>query len=228
MAVDDLRYEIKTVQVIRGMEARTKVKWEKDGWELVEQADSAMLRTKLTFRRPKKSIRGPVLIASGAVAAGILGLIILGAVTGSHRQPASSESSLTAAVAAPTTEPAGAPTPEMTPTVVETPEATSADGAQLEQAIKDAFGVKDFTEIHVQDPSVWAGYIAAVRDDGLGNAFITLQVASDDPNRGALGQKAAQALSTLLPGAAVKGIRWLIVEDASHVVIAQKQPAPLD
>lgn len=150
MAVDDLRYEIKTVQVIRGMEARTKVKWEKDGWELVEQADSAMLRTKLTFRRPKKSIRGPVLIASGAVAAGILGLIILGAVTGSHRQPASSESSLTAAVAAPTTEPAGAPTPEMTPTVVETPEATSADGAQLEQAIKDAFGVKDFTEIHVK------------------------------------------------------------------------------
>jgi hypothetical protein len=55
---------MKTVQSIRGMEARTKAKWERDGWELVEQADPSMLRTKLTFRRPKKSIRVPLLIFS--------------------------------------------------------------------------------------------------------------------------------------------------------------------
>jgi hypothetical protein len=94
---------MKTVQSIRGMEARTKAKWERDGWELVEQADPSMLRTKLTFRRPKKSIRVPLLIAGGAVVVGFVSLVILGLVTGGFSQPASSTTSPSkTAVASPT------------------------------------------------------------------------------------------------------------------------------
>jgi len=225
---DEVRYEIKTVQSIRGLEARTRAKWEKDGWELVEQADPSLLRTALTFRRPKKSIRGPLLIAGSVVVAGITGLVILGAVTGANRQPASSESAATTAVVRPTAEPTLTSSPQSSPSAVVTAEATPSNGQGLEQAIKDAFGVTDFAQIYAQDPSSWGGYIAGVREDGLGNAFITLQVSSDDPSRDALGTQAAKALSTLLPASAVQGIRWLIVEDASHVVIAQNQPAPID
>jgi hypothetical protein len=103
MDTGEVRYEFKTVQSIRGMEARTRAKWEGVGWELVEQADPFLLRSKLTFRRQKKSIRGPLLIAGGAMAAGILSLVILGLVTGGFHQPASSASPPAAtAVAEPT------------------------------------------------------------------------------------------------------------------------------
>ncbi len=224
MAPQEVRYETKAVQAIRGMEARTREKWEKDGWEFVEQAEPSLLRTKLTFRRPKKSVRGTLLIAGGCFAAAITAIIVLAVVGAAQRQPAASHSTTAPGVAAATPQSTFPAATQTLPTV----QASSATGAGIEQAIKDAFGVKDFTEFYVQDPTIWAGYIAGVRDDGVGDVFITLQVSSDDTSRDALGQRAAQALSTLLPAASVQGVRWLIVEDASHVVIAQKQPAPLD
>jgi len=110
------------------------------------------------------------------------------------------------------------------------PAAVSADGpeasARLEQDIKDALGVQSFSEILVQDASLWGGYINGVRvQNGL--AYITLQVASDDPGSHELVSRAASALSTLLPASAVEGITWIIVQDASGTVIAQKRPAPI-
>jgi hypothetical protein len=53
MAGDDASYEIKSVQTVRGMEARTMAKWEKEGWEFVTQSQEPLLRTKLIFRRLK-------------------------------------------------------------------------------------------------------------------------------------------------------------------------------
>lgn len=38
MADGQPQYEIKTVQAIRGTEARTIAKWENDGWEVTGQA----------------------------------------------------------------------------------------------------------------------------------------------------------------------------------------------
>jgi hypothetical protein len=50
--VDDAQYEFTSVQAIRGMEAKTIAKWERDGWE-VDRRDQGVLRTELTFRRVK-------------------------------------------------------------------------------------------------------------------------------------------------------------------------------
>lgn len=126
------------------------------------------------------------------------------------------------------------PTPEPEPTeepVKEEPEVDEeARAADLESQLKVMFGVGDgsFTDLLAQDPSLWAGYIASVRTEGS-RAFITLQVAPDDPSRDVIGERAATALKTLLPAETVDtlGISWVIVEDAGGVVIAQEQPAPL-
>jgi hypothetical protein len=48
-----VKYESKTVTVIRGTEARSVSKWEKQGWEFVSQSEQPLLRTKLKFRRAK-------------------------------------------------------------------------------------------------------------------------------------------------------------------------------
>ncbi|MBP2437053.1 hypothetical protein [Microbacterium amylolyticum] len=103
-----------------------------------------------------------------------------------------------------------------------------ARAADLEEAIKGALGIESsFSELYAYDPSLWGGYINGVRTEG-DLAFITLQVAADDPMRDDLGQRAAQALSTLLSADTIESvdIGWIIVEDASGVVIAQEQPAP--
>lgn len=102
-----------------------------------------------------------------------------------------------------------------------------ARAASLEQAIKESLGgVESFSELYVSDPTLWGGYISGVRTDGQ-NAFVTLQIANNDPARKDFGKRAAKALSTLLPASAVERISWIIVEDASGVVIDQKQPSPL-
>lgn len=90
-----------------------------------------------------------------------------------------------------------------------------------------AHGVQDaYTELAASDATLWGGYISGVRIDGA-RAYITLQVAADDPQRDDLGTRAAKAMSTLLPGTAVEDINWLIVEDANGTVIAQEQPNPI-
>lgn len=123
--------------------------------------------------------------------------------------------------------------PTMPPT--ETPENTSAaepagpsdtERTQtLEAAIKTALGVDgEFSDLYAQDPTLWGGHITDITVDGS-NAHVTLQVAPDADNRDDLGERAAQALSTLLTGDAIDGIDWFIVEDATGTVIAQEQPA---
>ncbi|MFP8887062.1 DUF4839 domain-containing protein [Streptomyces mangrovi] len=50
---DEIKYEYKTVQTVRGTDGLVISKMQKDGWELVEQAQGT-LRSTLDFRRPKK------------------------------------------------------------------------------------------------------------------------------------------------------------------------------
>lgn len=73
MADVEVRYENKTVTTVRGMELRSIAKWEKEGWEFVSQTPAKLLRTTLTFRRPKKQISKWVWVA-GAAAAVVLGI----------------------------------------------------------------------------------------------------------------------------------------------------------
>ncbi|MEJ6555286.1 hypothetical protein PQI51_09680 [Microbacterium esteraromaticum] len=163
----------------------------------------------------------------------VAAVIVIGGISnlvnGDRDEPDAAPSTPPAAAATATREPASAtPSDEPTPSPEPTPAGPSDEerAAKVQTALQDAFGGQTPSEVYASDSSLWYGYVNGVRVEN-GNAFITLQVAADDPNRKDLGEGAAQALSTLLPAAAVDGLGWLIVEDASGVVIDQKQPRPI-
>ncbi|WP_154794540.1 DUF4839 domain-containing protein [Occultella kanbiaonis] len=84
MADAEVKYEAKTVRSIRGMEARTIAKWQKEGWELVSQSPGKV-QAELTLRRakPKMQRRMVAVLAAGAVVALIAVIaIIIGASQG--------------------------------------------------------------------------------------------------------------------------------------------------
>ncbi|MEV7233516.1 DUF4839 domain-containing protein [Streptomyces sp. NPDC051020] len=72
---DEINYEYKTVQTVRGTDGLVISKMQKDGWELVEQAQGTF-RTTLDFRRPKKPLPWPLIGAAAGV------LVILAIVIG--------------------------------------------------------------------------------------------------------------------------------------------------
>lgn len=82
MPRDEETYETKTVQAIRGTEAKTTKKWEKAGWEAIDQK-TGRLRTEITLRRriPKR----PWLLfaaGGGVVVLLIVFALIMGAIEG--------------------------------------------------------------------------------------------------------------------------------------------------
>ncbi|WP_228678961.1 hypothetical protein [Streptomyces pseudogriseolus] len=72
---DEIRYEHKTVQTVRGTDGLVISKMQKDGWEFVEQSQGT-LRSTPTFRRPRKPVPWRMV---GVAAAG---LAILAAMIG--------------------------------------------------------------------------------------------------------------------------------------------------
>lgn len=135
--------------------------------------------------------------------------------------------------AAPTETVAVQPSPE--PSEVETPEPAESETPPIDEAaraeafddaLRSALGVSEYSELLASDPSLWGGYVNGVRTDG-GNAYVTLQITADEPGRDELGERAARAMSTLLPASAVDGVDWIIVEDAAGGMIAQERPSPL-
>ncbi|WAX80959.1 DUF4839 domain-containing protein [Streptomyces sp. KMM 9044] len=73
---DGIKYEHKTVQTVRGTDGLVISKLEKDGWELVEQTQG-VLRSTLTFRRPKKP--QPWLLIGSAAAVLVILAVVIGA-----------------------------------------------------------------------------------------------------------------------------------------------------
>jgi hypothetical protein len=87
MADDDIGYEFKTVRTIRGTEARTTAKWQKDGWELLIQSQGR-LQTQITLRRPKAKLPLRLLAVSGGVVLPIIVFaVIMGAIQGAAVAP---------------------------------------------------------------------------------------------------------------------------------------------
>jgi hypothetical protein len=74
--VDEIKYEYKTVQTVRGTDGLVISKMQKDGWELVEQAQGT-LRSTLNFRRPKKP--QPWLLIGAAAAVCVILTVVIGA-----------------------------------------------------------------------------------------------------------------------------------------------------
>ncbi|MFE7889763.1 DUF4839 domain-containing protein [Streptomyces sp. NPDC057412] len=71
---DEIKYEYKTVQTVRGTDGLVTSRMQRDGWEFVEQSQGT-LRSTVTFRRPKKPIPWP-LIGAGAAVLAIIALVI--------------------------------------------------------------------------------------------------------------------------------------------------------
>lgn len=121
---DDVRYEYKSVQAVRGLESRSIAKARAEGgWELVDQTQGT-LRTTLKFRRVKpetslakvwRVFRGLAPAKQRGVAAGLAVLLLLAAVgigTSAAREKSDSQLTESAAING-----KSAPTP--TPTLAE-------------------------------------------------------------------------------------------------------------
>ncbi|MFE5300062.1 DUF4839 domain-containing protein [Streptomyces sp. NPDC056632] len=72
---DEIKYEYKTVQTVRGTDSLVISKMQKDGWELMERGQGR-LRSTLEFRRPKKPL--PWLLIGAAAAAFVTLAIVIG------------------------------------------------------------------------------------------------------------------------------------------------------
>lgn len=85
MTATALKYETKSVKTVRGMEARTRAKEEKEGWEFVSQTQGTV-RSEMIFRRPKPATPWK-LIGIGVCLLAILfiGVRIMDAVAGGDR-----------------------------------------------------------------------------------------------------------------------------------------------
>jgi hypothetical protein len=64
-AGDNVQYELKSVQALRGRESSAKAKWQDQGWEFVSE-NRRTLRTELNFRRVKPKTFGAHLLSSVA------------------------------------------------------------------------------------------------------------------------------------------------------------------
>lgn len=125
MVESDVKYETKSIRTVRGMEARTKAKWEKLGWEFISVKQLPMLRTEVTFRRVKKKLPAYVLpLAIGVPAVAVAALVVLGIAVGAgQRQPSEPVA-------------AGTSTPRATPT--QTPQTPATPVASAPAAVSTA------------------------------------------------------------------------------------------
>lgn len=105
---DDVKYEFKVVQTVRGTEARSIAKWQQAGWEFVDQTQGTF-RTSLNFRRPKPKVPW-VLIA---VAAGVvLVLAIVGGIASALQGGDGDDDTASGSTVVGTEEPSETPKPK--------------------------------------------------------------------------------------------------------------------
>ena len=174
MSVEDIKYEYKTVQTLRGTETRTKAKWHKDGWEFVDQTQGR-LRSAITLRRPKPKPPWRKIAAGGAVVALLIAFAgIMSALETKDNKPVAN---------APTVETSQTPVQDLqpaplvirteapveTPTSTEEPSLTirnNADLAALLAGTADGPVVEKFAAKHQGQLIAFDGNISAMANHG--------------------------------------------------------------
>jgi len=137
MADGDVQYETKVVQAVRGMEARARAKAEAEGWELSEQKSGSVLRSTLSFRRPKKKISPSAWIVGATAAAVLIGIVLVGASLERANGPAADMSPRPSETSVSAASPNTAAT---TSAVVETPvQDPSLSDTEVLDALNDFF-----------------------------------------------------------------------------------------
>ena len=81
MSEKPIRYETQEIKTLKGLEAKSIEKMEKDGWELVTQ-DKGKLRTTLLFRKVKQPIPKQIILIGVAASLLLVTVISLGAIFG--------------------------------------------------------------------------------------------------------------------------------------------------
>ncbi|MEU0061730.1 DUF4839 domain-containing protein [Streptomyces albidoflavus] len=161
---DEIKYEYKAVQTVRGTSGLVISKMEKDGWELVEQAQGT-LRSTLEFRRPKKP--QPWLLIGTAAAVLVILTIVIGAASAlSDGGEKKGESDKSAAAAS--EKPSATPTPtaaESAATEVITPQNNPEFAALLKADSCDDANL-DFASRHEGQTVAFNGSIVNMASHG--------------------------------------------------------------
>ncbi|WP_406326978.1 DUF4839 domain-containing protein [Streptomyces sp. NBC_01617] len=161
---DEIKYEYKTVQTVRGTNGLVISKMQKDGWELVEQAQGT-LRSTLNFRRPKKP--QPWLLIGTAAAVLMFLTIVIGvasALSGGGEKKDESDQSMAAA----SEKPSATPTPtaaESAATEVITPQNNPEFAALLKADYCDDANL-DFATRHEGQTLAFNGSIVNMAPHG--------------------------------------------------------------
>lgn len=79
MIGEEARYEVTEIKAIRGTESKTITSKQQEGWELVTRQEG-LLRTTMTFRRPKPKTPWRLWAALGGVGVVLAGIITAGAI----------------------------------------------------------------------------------------------------------------------------------------------------
>jgi hypothetical protein len=111
MIGEQARYEVAEVKAIRGTESKTIASKQQEGWELVTQQEG-ILRTTMTFRRPKPKPPWRLWAALGGVGVVLAGIITVGALTEEEDDNDVSRTDAVAALSAPQSSPQSAPEQE--------------------------------------------------------------------------------------------------------------------
>ncbi|MFJ8695768.1 DUF4839 domain-containing protein [Streptomyces roseolilacinus] len=161
---DEIEYEYKSVQTVRGTDGLVISKMQKDGWEFVEQSRGT-LRSTLTFRRPKKPLPWPLI---GAAAAGLVILtIVIG--TATALSDGDEQKGKTAKPAAAASEkPSATPTPSAAEPAAEviTPENSPEFAALLKTADTCDDANADFATQHKGQTIAFNGSIVDMTSHG--------------------------------------------------------------
>lgn len=152
MVDDDVQYEFKSARAIRGAEARSIAKWQKAGWELVDQS-AGVLHTTLNFRRVKPKVPWlPIAVLGGVV----LVLAIIGGIAsalggGDDKAPASTKPAATASEKSsetPTPSEDSSETPKPREESSETPKPEASESSKSDtQQVLTAANNKEFAAL---------------------------------------------------------------------------------
>jgi hypothetical protein len=92
---DGVKYEIRTVKSVRGMESRTAAKWESQGWKVVDQK-VGRVSSEITLRRPKPKTPWKLYAGLGGfIVVLFIFLIVMNLVTGGENADAEPSSTPT-------------------------------------------------------------------------------------------------------------------------------------
>jgi hypothetical protein len=123
MVADQARYEVTEIKAIRGTESKTIASKQQEGWELVNRQDG-LVRTTMTFRRPKPKPPWRMWAALGGVGVALVGIITVGTLTEDDNDASATDAVATSSAEQSTSQ----PTPSADPMICDTTDPWSRGG----------------------------------------------------------------------------------------------------